>query len=146
MAMLVVLFIVMAIAVISSGFIARSDAAMLSGYNFSLRSETDALGWGGIEHARALVISPENTVPLTTWSQTGLQLDADSSLFYDLTIGNPATTANADPNLPSTYVYPVRCSAYKQKGGRIMSRSILDGTLYFDPGSSQAYYTSLRRQ
>lgn len=146
MALLVVLFIVMAISVIGAGFIARSDAALLSGYNYTMHNETDALAWGGLEHARALVTSPENTTALETWQGTGLQLDSGSSLFYDLAISSPMETAAADPNLPSTYSYPVHCTAYKNKGGRTLARSLLDGTLFFDPNSTQAYYISLRRQ
>ncbi len=146
MALLVVLFIVMAIAVISAGFIARSDAAMLGGYNYDMHNRTEALAWGGLEHARALVISPENAAPLTEWSAEGWQLDADSALYYDLTIGSPAETANADPNLPSTYAYPVRSSAYKKQGTRVLAGSSIHATLFYDPNSTQAYYISLRRQ
>lgn len=147
MALLVVLFIIMAISVIGAGFIARSDAALLSGYNYARHNETDALAWGGLEHARALVTSPENAIPLVQWQNTvPLQLDANSSLYYDLTIGTGVETANADPNLPSTYVYPVECQAYKNSGGKTAARSVLEGTLFYDHGSTQAYYISLRRQ
>lgn len=146
MALLVVLFIIMAISVIGAGFIARSDAALLSGYNYTLHNETDTLAWGGLEHARALVTSPDNAAPLGQWEATGLQLAAGSALYYDLTISAPAETANADPNLPSTYAYPVRCASYKKQGAVTLAQSVLQGTLFYDPDGMQAYYISLRRQ
>jgi hypothetical protein len=145
MAMLVVLFIVMMISVISAGFIARSDAAMLSGHNYGLRCEADGLAWGGLEHARALVVSPENTVPLAQWSGTAMQLDAGTLLFYDLSI-DTLSAGSADPNAPSPYTYSVHCSAYKKKGGSVLNRSTLEATLLFDPNTLHADYISLRRQ
>jgi type II secretory pathway component PulK len=146
MAMLMVLFIVMAIAVISSGFIARSDVELASGRNYCLRNEADYLAWAGLEHAKALVISPENTGVLDTWSQTELQLAADSPLYYDLNINSPVETVAADPNESSTYTYSVQSAAYRRSGSDIRARSVLTGTLFYDPNSTQAYYISVTRQ
>ena len=82
MAMLMVLFIVMAVAIISSGFIARSDSVLACVRNYCVRNEADYLAWAGLEHARALVISPDNASPLDTWSNsTPLQLDAASDFY-----------------------------------------------------------------
>lgn len=141
-ALLIVLFIILAIAVISSGFIARSDAELACGRNFCIRNEVDYLAWGGLEHARALVISPENAGILGTWSGTGLQLDASTYQYYDLTINNPTEIIGP----PSTYTYSIQSSAYQKIGSDIQGRSILDATLYYDPNSSQAYYISVTRQ
>jgi len=146
MAMLMVLFIVMAIAVISSGFIARSDAELQSGRNYCLRNEVDYLAWAGLEHARALVISPENTDVLDMWSGTELQLEAGSPQYYDLAINSPVEAAAADPNDASTYTYSVQSAAYRKIGGDVQTRSILTGTLFYDPNSTQAYYISVTRQ
>ena len=145
MAMLMVLFIVMAIAVISSGFIARSNAELASGRNVCLRNEADYIAWAGLEHARALVISPENTDVLDSWTGTGLQLDVGSSQYYDLTINSPVEEVAADPNDPSTYTYSIQSSAYIQSGGAVRARSVLDAKLFFDPNETQAYYISVRR-
>ena len=135
-ALLVVLFVVMAIAIISSGFIARSDASLASGRNFCVRNETDYLAWGGMEHAWALVQDPSNlgTLPCEL---TGQQLDAGSDHYYDLTISAPA---GADPN-----VYPVECSAYMNVNGQSKAASTLTGKLFYDSVSS-AYYISITRQ
>jgi hypothetical protein len=141
-----VLFIVMAIAVISSGFIARSDAELASGRNYCMRNEVDYLAWAGLEHARALVISPENTDVLDTWSGTELQLEPSSAQYYDLTVNSPVETAAADPNDASTYAYTVQSAAYRKSGSDVQARSILHGVLFYDPNSTQAYYISVTRQ
>ena len=146
MAMLMVLFIVMAIAVISSGFIARSDVELACGRNYCLRNEVDYLAWAGLEHARALVISPENSDVLDAWAQTELQIDAGSSRYYDLTVNSPVETAAADPNDPSTYEYSIQSAAYRKSGGNVQARSFLTGILFYDPSTTQAYYISVTRQ
>lgn len=146
MAMLMVLFIVMAIAVISSGFIARSDAELASGRNYCVRNEVDYLAWAGLEHARALVISPENTGVLGTWSQADMQIEGGSPRYYDLTINTPVEIAAADPNDPSTYTYSVQSGAYRKSGSDVKARSILTGTLFYDPNSTDAYYISVTRE
>ena len=147
MAMLIVLFIIMAIAVISSGFIARSDAQLQCGQNYRLRNEADYLAWAGLEHAKALIISPENVeVVNADWSQTEFQLDGSGSQYYDLTINTPVETAAADPNDLSTYTYSIRSEAYDKNGGSVRARSVLDATLFYDPNSTQAYYISVTRQ
>ena len=148
MAMLVVLFIIMAIAVISSGFIARSDAELQCGQNYRLRNEADYLAWAGLEHAKALIIDPDDaTIRDNGLSQTDpLQLDVTGSLYYDLTIDSPAVEAAADPNDPSTYKYLIQSGAYDNSGGDIRARSVLDATLFYDPNSTQAYYISVTRE
>lgn len=147
MAMLIVLFIIMAIAVISSGFIARSDAELQSGQNCRLRNEVDYLAWAGLEHAKALVTSPENAEVLNTeWSQAEFQLDGSGSQYYDLTIHTPVEKMAADPNDASTYTYSIRSEAYDRVGGAVRARSVLDGALFYDPNSTQAYYISVTRQ
>lgn len=143
MALLVVLFIVMAIAIISSGFIARSDASMMCGRNYCVRTETDYLAWGGMEHAWAVVQDP-NVLTSTPFELTAQQLDVSSDQYYDLTIDTPVETVSADPNDPSTFTYPVECSAYKQVGGESKAASTLHGTLFHDPAGS-TYYISITR-
>lgn len=146
MALLIVLFIVMAIAIISSGFIARSDAELQSGRNYCLRNEVDYLAWAGLEHAKALVVSPENSdASEAAKLYEGLRLDDSASQYYDLVINNPIETAAADPNEPAAYTYSIQCTAYDNAGGAVRTRSALDATLFYDPNSAQAYYTSVTR-
>lgn len=144
MALLVVLFIVMAIAIISSGFIARSDASLQAGRNFCLRSETDYLAWGGLEHAWALAQDPGSLTPYP-FELTAQQLDAAGSQYYDVTIDTPDETLTGDPMNPSTFVYPVQVTAYTLSDGQTKATSTLQGKLFYDPGGS-TYYISIRRQ
>ena len=147
MALLMVLFIIMAIAVISSGFIARSDAELQAGQNYRLRNEADYLALAGFEHAKALITSPENAEILKTqWSEAEFRLDESRSQFYDLSIEIPLETVAADPNNPSTYTYSIQSAAYDSSGGDIRARSVLDATLFYDPNSTQAYYISVTRE
>lgn len=141
-----VLFIIMAIAVVSAGFMARSDSELQCGRNYKLRNETDYVAWAGLEYARALIISPENaSIMDTNWSQTRLQIDDTGTAFYDLTINSPVETVAGDPNDSSTYTYAVQSSAYDESDGQVRARSILDATLFYDPNSTQAYYISVTR-
>lgn len=138
MAMLVVLFMVMAIAVISVGFMTRSDTALACGRNFCVRNEADYAAWGGLEVAWAVVQDPNTLDTLmeeSGGSLTGQQLDGDSDIYYDLTIGDP----DAD-------IYSVTCTGYKRLDGQDRARSTLYGELYFDTDSGAAYYVSVRRR
>ena len=140
MAMLMVLFIIMAIAVISSGFIARSDSELQAGQNYRLRNEADYLAWAGLEHARALIVDTSDAeIRNNGLTQTDFPpLDASGSQSYDLTIISPAA---ADPNN-----YSIQSAAYDRSGGAVRARSVLDATLFYDPNSTQAYYISVTRQ
>ena len=142
MAMLVVLFIVMAIAIISSGFIARSDASLQSGRNYCLRNEVEYLAWGGMEHAWALVQDP-NSLTSTPFEMTAQQLDPGSDHYYDITIDTPEPVASSDPN-DTASLYSVECAAYKQVNGENKAISTLQGKLYYDPAGS-TYYISVTR-
>lgn len=136
MAMLAVLFVVMTIAIVASGFIARSDASLASGRNLSIRSEADYAAWGALEAAWALMQDP-NTVTSLPYCRTGQQFDDASQIYYDLSIGCP----DADPNL-----YPVECRAYKQVNSDIKAQSILNAAFVVDPNSMQIWCVSIRRQ
>ena len=133
MAMLIVLFIVMAITIITSTFIARSATAMFSGRNFCVRNEADYAAWGGMEVAWALVQDP-NTLATLTFPFTD-QLDAGSNVYYDLMIGVPAAG-----------IYSVESCGYTQVDGQIRACSKLYGKLYYDAVLDKAGYISIRRQ
>lgn len=138
MAMLMVLFIVMAIAIISSGFIARSDTALACGRNFCLRNEADYAAWGGLEVAWALVQDPNTLTPVTFTEQ---QLDSDSAIYYELTVSGPVATA--DPNVS---VYSITSRGYQLVNNEERTRSRLYGELHFDADSGTACYRSIRRE
>ncbi len=139
--MLVVLFIVMAIAIISSGFIARSDVALACGRNFSIRNEADYAAWGGLEVAWALVQDPNCVLPYNSGEQSADWGAETNNLKYDLTIDSPVATA--DPNV---VVHSVMCQAYKSVNGQQRAASRLYGELLYDSGSDVRRYISIRRE
>ena len=140
MAMLMVLFIVMAIAIISSGFIARSDTALACGRNFNIHNEVDYAAWGGLEVAWALVQDPNGT-PYDETEQSADWGAESNQLKYDLVIESPVATA--DPNV---YLHAVTCQAYKLVNGQQQATSAFYGDLIHDSDSGTAYYISIRRE
>jgi type II secretory pathway component PulK len=59
-ALLVVLFIVMTITILSLGYLSRSDVELVCGRNMILRTQMDYLVESGLEHARGLILNPQN--------------------------------------------------------------------------------------
>ena len=133
MAMLMVLFIVMAIAVISAGFIARSDKTLACGRNFCVRTESDYAAWGGLEVAWALVQDP-NTLAAMTFPVTD-QLDTNSDIYYELTIGSAVGGVHA-----------VTSRGFKRVNGKDRAGSTLYGDLFYDADSGSGRYLSIRRE
>jgi len=139
MAMLSVLFIVIAIVVISMGYLHRSDMALACGHNMAQRTQSDYLAWAGLEHARAMVQATEPNAPLGAWSSSGLQLEVGSNLYYDLSIGDPNLTAGI-------YTYPFACEAYVLSGAAKQARSFLEGRIVYDPNDGKATFAQIDRQ
>ena len=99
-----------------------------------------------MEHARALIISPENVTPLDTWSGTGMQLDAGSNYYYDVDISSPVEIVPGDPNDPTTYIYPIECSAYVLTGGIPGVSSSLAGNILYDPNNGSGRFLMIERE
>ena len=59
-ALLVVLFIIMVIMVCSVGFLSRSNVELATGQNMSLRIQMDYLAESGLEHARGIILNPQD--------------------------------------------------------------------------------------
>ncbi len=138
MAMLSVLFIVMAIVAISMGYLHRADMAAASGNNMAMRTEADYLAWAGLERARALVQTSEPNAPLGHWSAAGQQLDNSSNLYYDLSISDPNTAA-------AIYVYSFSCEAYALNGSDKQARSVLSGRIYYDTSDGKTTFGKIVR-
>ena len=82
MALLTVLLIIMAITVISLGFLSRSDVELACGQNMLLRFQMDQLAHSALDHARGLLLNPQE-VPSEYWAgAANLQLLAGSADYY----------------------------------------------------------------
>jgi len=126
-ALLVVLFIIMAITILSLGFISRSDVELACGENMILRTQMDYLAESGLEHAKGLILNPQD-VASEYWSgATAQQLAAGSADYYDLTVvrddSDPADHCN----------YTIDCNSYRMKDGQEIGRSSLSAQLRLDP-------------
>ncbi|MBN2312310.1 MAG: hypothetical protein JXM79_00180 [Sedimentisphaerales bacterium] len=126
-ALLVVLFIVMAITVLSLGFLSRSDVELACGRNMTLRTEIDYLAESGLEHARGLILNPQDVATDYWTGDTGQQLVAGSDEYYDLDI----VRDDSDPTDRCNYT--IDCNAYWMEGGEKIGRSEVTAELRLDP-------------
>jgi hypothetical protein len=125
-ALLVVLFIVMAITILSLGFVSRSDVELACGQNMILRTEMDYLAESGLEHARGLILNPQD-VSSEDWTgiHTELQLVEGSSDYYDVTV---------DRDVNDLCNYIINCNSYRRApDGSDIGRSSLRAELRLDP-------------
>jgi hypothetical protein len=119
-ALLVVLLIVMAITILSLGFLSRSDVELACGENVILRTQMDYLAESGLEHARGLILNDSNY--LGDWAVAGQQLVAGSNDYYDVVV-----TKLGELN------YQITGTAYRGKGGERIGQSSLEAELRLDP-------------
>jgi len=123
-ALLVVLFIVMAITILSLGFVSRSDVELACGQNMILRTELDYMAESGLEHARGLVLNPQDIVGSVYWEGgTNLQLSSGSD-FYEVKVERDAS---------DLCNYIIDCNSYRLEGPEKIGLSRLRSVLRIDP-------------
>ena len=128
-AVLVVLFVIMAATVISLGFIARSDVELAFGRNTVLRMQMDCLAESGLAHAKALVTNRQDaeTDPNVFWAgDAQLQIVAGDD-YYDLVVARDDT----DPTDRCTY--DISSQAYRLQDEQKTAQSYLNARLRLDP-------------
>lgn len=126
-ALLMILFVIMAITVISLGFLSRCDIELASGRNMLLRVQIDQLAESALEHARGMLLHPQE-VSSEYWSgDTYQQLIGGSSEYYDVTVARDLS----DPYDRCTY--SIACEAYRLSAGEKVARSRLSAELRLDP-------------
>ncbi len=121
-ALLVVLFIVMVITIVSLGFLSQSDVELACGQNMILRTQMDYLVESGLEHARGLIINPQDVSSEYFTGATAQQLVAGSDDYYDVNVVKL-----------SECNYRITCDAYREKMGEKVGRSSLRAELRLDP-------------
>jgi len=120
--LLVILFIVMTVTVVSLGFIARSDVELSCGVNMAMKGQMDYLAQSGLEHARGIILSPQDVDDDYWKGDTQLQLDNGSDDYYDISI------------LRTNYCnYQIQGQAYRSQSGQQISSSKLQANLRLDP-------------
>ncbi|MFC1633896.1 LamG-like jellyroll fold domain-containing protein [Planctomycetota bacterium] len=126
-ALLVVLFIVMAITIMSLGFLSRSDVELACGRNMTLRTQIDYLAESGLEHARGLILNPQEVESEYWTGAAAQQLVAGSVEYYDLDV----VRDDSDPTDRCNYT--IDCNAYWTEEGERIGRSELRAQLRLDP-------------
>jgi len=126
-ALLVVLFVVMAVTVLSLGFLSRSDVELACGKNMILRTQMDYMAESGLEHARGLILNPQDVNSEYWTGAVGQQLVEDSDDYYDITV----VRDDSDPANRCNYI--IDCNSYRLKAGEKVGRSSLEAELRFDP-------------
>ena len=124
-ALLVVLFIVMVITITTLGFLSQSDVELACGQNMILRTEMDYLAESGLEHARGLILNPQDvSAPDEYWKgDTNLQITTGSD-FYEIRVDRDAS---------DFCNYIIDCNAYREEGAEKIGLSRLRAELRIDP-------------
>ncbi|MHC4637307.1 MAG: hypothetical protein ACYTBV_07360 [Planctomycetota bacterium] len=121
-ALLVVLFVVMAATILALGFLSRSNSDLLTGNNMILRAQMDYLAESGLEHARGLLLNPQDITGEYWTGATRQQLVAGSEDYYDIQV-----TKLGQSN------YQILCEAYRERNGVKIGRCALQSELRLDP-------------
>ncbi len=126
-ALLMVLLIILAVTIISAGFLARADVELACGENMALWVQMDQLADSALEHAKGLLLNPQD-VPSSYWTGgTQLQLIDGSRDYYDVQVVRDACE-------PSDYcTYNLACEAYRLRGAEKIGSRRLSAQLRLDP-------------
>jgi len=127
-ALLVVLLIVMVVTILSLGFLSRSDVELACGQNMILRAQMDYLAESGLDHARGLILNPQDIGSEYWQGGVGLQLYGSDD-YYDVNV------IRDDPCYSPTYRcnYDITCQAYRLNNGEKIGSSTLKAELRLDP-------------
>lgn len=129
-ALITVIFVVMAASIIALGIIVRSDMELACGKNIIIHTEMDYLAQSALTHAKTLLMYPQNvtTTPAGYWTgDMALQIDDTGTDYYDLAVTQSAvgSTKRLD--------YQVVASAYHLSGGLETAKSSLIANMHIDP-------------
>ncbi len=145
-ALLVVLFVVMAVSIISLGFITRCAAELNCGENMAIRTRVDYLAEVGLVCARLCIL---NGIP----TYSGQANEPLSDYIFAYSYPAPVLNSKAAPSDPNTYTYIVEASSFRIDPieNEKATETRLSGKLHFEPAldgnpaNNIAYYTSIRR-
>ncbi len=120
---MVVLFVVMTVTILSLGFLSQSDVELSCGKNMILRTKMDYLAESGLEHAKGLILNPQDIGGEYWTGATRQQLVGGSDEYYDV---NVVKLGGCN--------YQITCEAYREKNGEKIGSSRIRGELRLDPG------------
>ncbi|MFC1675697.1 hypothetical protein ACFL3G_01380 [Planctomycetota bacterium] len=129
-ALIVVLILIVTTALLSMAFMSRSDVELACGQNMTLRSQTDYTAESAMEHAKGMILYPQDVAGEYWTGVNAQQLANGTDYYYDVVV---TKLGHCD--------YKINCLAYKEKAGVQTGRSALQTELRLDPVI--AYYQSL---
>lgn len=121
-----VLFIVMVITILSLGFLSRSDVELACGRNMVLRAQMDYLAESGLEHARGLILNPQDIVS-EYWMGDAAQQLVEGDDYYDVAVMRD----DSEPTNRCNYI--IECNSYRLRNGEKIGRSSISAELRLDP-------------
>lgn len=122
MALIVVLLVVMIASLVSLSFISRSDVELACGDNMISRAQTDCVAESGLEHAKGLILSPQDVTGEYWTGAVAQQLVAGSDVYYDVTVRK---TGNCN--------YQITSDSYRLDGAAKISQGSLGAEVRIDP-------------
>jgi len=122
-----VLIIVLAITIIATGFIARADVELASGENMLMGAQMNHLAESGLEHARGMLLRPQEATTSYWTGYSGLQLLSGSPDYYDVSVALDTSDAT------DFCRYNVACEAYRKRNGQKVGRYGLSAVVRLDP-------------
>jgi len=125
--LLVVLFIVMAISILSLGFLSKNSVELACGENMKIRTEMDYLVESGLQQAKGFILNPQDTSGEYWTGVSAQQIVTGSDDYYDVSVSQT-----------DSYNYEINCTAYREKAGEQIARGKLAAELRLDP--CFAYY------
>ncbi len=125
-ALLVVLFIVMLITISALGFLSRSDVELATGQNMALRIQMDYLAESGLEHAKGLILNPQDISSEYWTGATSQQLIVGND-YYDIAV----VRDDSDPTNRCNYI--IDCNSYRLRNSEKIGRSSIRAELRLDP-------------
>ena len=120
---MIVLFIVMAITITALGFVTQSDVELACGQNMVLHRQMDYLAESGLEHARGLILNPQDVSSEYWAGANSLQLVSGSD-YYNVAVLR---------DLNDRCNYTIDCTSYRLNGTETTGRSSLRAVLRIDP-------------
>ncbi|MEN6337932.1 MAG: LamG domain-containing protein [Phycisphaerales bacterium] len=122
-----VLIIVLAITIIATGFIARTDVELACGENMLMGVQMNHLAESALEHARVMLLEPQEATTSYWTGGSGIQLVWPSPDYYDVSVALDTSDA-------TDYCrYNVACEAYRKRNGQKVGRYGLSAVVRLDP-------------
>lgn len=126
-ALLMVLIIVLAVTIMAAGFVGRADVELASGENMLMGAQVNHLAESALEHARGLLLRPQEITSAYWAGGTSLQLLGGSPDYYDVSVALDTSDAT------DLCRYNVACEAYRKRNGQKVGRCGLSAVVRLDP-------------